>query len=304
MAVLHSGESWCIIPLDAWGFSSAGRASRWQRECQGFESPNLHHLNSLFFGIGPHPVNSNANLECSLPYHLEFRPGRCLLSACLLLAFLATLVSPALAARTREPAPAQQTVPDMLMLVLVMEQMDNVSFTYREVVKRAKAEEHLGNLLRETAWTANNLRIEDLNMADGGATTTVEFSTLGTVNLQSGGFPLEPIIKAFKDLGYLEIQFMVSMPFDFRGLRHFENKHVKIVLNRGTNVYGYSVFIKDPNFKALGLPLVQLGNTAAPKSADAKRSNLLGLALIVLLGLLAAMLVYFLTKRAAGSRES
>jgi hypothetical protein len=141
-------------------------------------------------------------------------------------------------------------------------------------------------------------------MADGSMTTSAEFSTLGTVNLQSGGFPLEPIIKAFKDLEYLELQFMISMPFNFQGLRRFENKYVKIVLNRGTNVYGYSVFIKDPNFKTLNLPLVQLGDTAASKPADAKRSNLLGIVLIVLLGLFAAILVYYLTKRAAGSHES
>lgn len=235
---------------------------------------------------------------------LEAR-SRHLVFAFMLLAFLAALVSPTLGADgSKPPAGTKYPIPDLVMIVWVTEQMDRVSFTYAKTMKRDNVEAHLGNLLRETAWTANNLHIEDLKMGDGSATTTVEFSTLGTVNLQSGGFPLEPIIKAFKDLGYLEIQFMVSMPFDFRGLRHFENKHVKIVLNRGTNVYGYSVFIKDPNFKTLDLPLVQLGNTAAPKSADAKHSNLLGLALIVLLGLLAAMLVYFLTKRAAGSRES
>ncbi len=188
------------------------------------------------------------------------------------------------------------------MLVWVREQMDSVSYTYQNVVKRSVAEKHLANLLQETGWSANNIQVQDLKMADGSATTTVEFTTLGTVNLASGGFPLEPIVKAFKDLHYLEIQFVISMPFTFQGLQHFENKYVKIVLNRGTNVYGYSAFIKDPSFQTLNLPLVQPAVSAAPEP-DGKRSNLLDLALILLLGTLAAMVVYF-AMRCASRRGS
>jgi len=243
-------------------------------------------------------VNSNAYLHSGRHRHL--------VSACLLLAFLAALVSPILAAEGSKPpaAATKYPIPDLVMIVWVTEQMDRVSFSYDKAMKRDAVEVHLGNLLRETAWTANNIRVEDQKMADGATTTTIEFTTLGTVNLQSGGFPLEPIIKAFKDLKYLEIQFLVSMPFNFRGLRHFENKHVKIALNRGTNVYGYSVFINDSNFKTLDLPLLQSDATTASKPADAGRTKLLGLVLIAMLGFFAAMLVYFITKRATGSRKS
>ena len=36
-----------------WGFSSVGRALRWQRRGQGFEPPKLHHINrkALFQGF-------------------------------------------------------------------------------------------------------------------------------------------------------------------------------------------------------------------------------------------------------------
>lgn len=243
-------------------------------------------------------MNSNAHLRRGRRQHV--------VSACLFFAFLAALVSPSVAADGSKPPPARTKypIPDLVMIVWVTEQMDRVSFTYNKAVKRDAVEIRLGNLLRETAWTANDIHIEDLKMADGATTTTVEFTTLGTVNLQSGGFPLAPIIKTFKDLKYLEIQFMVSMPFNFRGLRHFENKHVKIALNRGTNVYGYSIFIKDPNFKTLDLPLVQPETTAASRPAGAGRTKLLGLMLTLMLGFFAAMLVYFIMKRATGSRES
>lgn len=184
------------------------------------------------------------------------------------------------------------------MLVWVREQMDNVSYTYQNVVKRSVAEKHLADLLEQTGWTAGNIEIQNLKMADGSATTTVEFTTLGTVNPASGSFPIEPIIKAFKDLHYLEVQFVISTPFSFRGLEHFENKYVKIALNRGTNVYGYSIFVKDPNFTTLNLPLVQPPASTSPESGP-RRSRFLEAALIVLLGVFAAVLVYFVMRRAS-----
>ncbi len=223
-------------------------------------------------------------------------------SALVLLAFLFALVSPvASQEQKRDAVTGRYPVPDLVMLVLVSQQMDTVSFSYSKIVKRDQAEAHLAKLLQETGWTANNVRIEDMKMMDGSATTTVEFNTLGTVNLESGGFPLAPIIKAFRDLGYLEVHFMVPQQFAFRGLRQFENKHVKITLNRGTNAYGYSVFVKDPNFDTLNLPMVQPERNPTRNTTEGNHANLIVSALIIALGLFVAMLVFFLTKRAAGS---
>ena len=192
-------------------------------------------------------------------------------------------------------------IPDLVLIVWVTEQMDRVSFTYQKTLDRSEAETQLGSLLRETGWTASDINIEDVKMADGSATTTVEFSTLGTVNVSSGTFPLEPIIKAFKDLDYLELQFVLPAQFDFRGIRDYENKYVKIALKRGTNAYGYSIFIKDRSFRTLDLPLVQPEKPADRSSAHGATSRFLAIVLVVALGISAATLVYFLMKRTAGS---
>ena len=206
-----------------------------------------------------------------------------------------------------EPASPTQTLlpmPDVLMLVLVTKDFDSVSFAYPRAVEQSKAERHLANLLRETGWTADQIRIDQAKMADGSVTTSVEFVALGTVNTESGGFPLEPIIKAFKDQRYLQVEFMLSTPFRFRGLQRFENDYVNIALHRGTNAYGYSVRIKDSSFRTLGLPLLQSDLRPDESSGIRTRTPFLYVALILLLGLLSAVLVYFLIRRGTAADTS
>lgn len=307
------------MTFGAWGFSSAGRASRWQRECQGFESPNLHHFYFTLLRTRPQALNSKAYLRqplherCraarnhslpALPVSLPFRhcisPRLSGLFFSLLLAFALFAASAVPVFATEDKTPSKYPIPDLVMIVWVTEHMDRISFTYQKAMDKSAAEAHLAALLRETGWTANDINIEDVKMADGSSTTTVEFNTLGTVNLGSGALPLEPIIKAFKDLDYLETQFVIPMAFNFQGLREYENKYVKILLKRGTNAYGYSIFIKDRSFRTLDLPLTQPEETATSKPTQGNHANVLGIALVVALGILTAVLVYFLMKRAAG----
>lgn len=242
------------------------------------------------------PVSRCFPLPCPLP----FLSGRSIITLALTLACVLVLLSPGFTAK-QPVVSVEQRVPDLVMLVLVNQQMDCVSFVYSRIVKRSEVEAHLGNLLRETGWTADNIKVEDVT-SGGSSSTIVEFTTLGTVNASSGTFPIEPIVKSFKDRPYIELQFMVNVPFQFHGLEHFEDKHVKISLKRGTNGYGYSIFVKDPDFTALNLPLVQ-PETSKAKSTSVGRAQVLALILIIVLGLLVAALAYFLTKRAAGSRS-
>lgn len=192
-------------------------------------------------------------------------------------------------------------MPDILVLIHVSGAVDSVSFTYASAVERARAERHLQSLLAETRWTATSTTIIDGPSAeiDGASMTSVEFSTVGAVALDAGGLPLEPIIKAFKDLERIGVIYVISAPFGFRGLGNYENQHVKIAFRHGADTYEYSVTIKDANFETLGLPFLQ-PETSRHSGDPGNRSSpprVFKVAAVLILALLAAAFAYLVTGR-------
>ena len=190
-------------------------------------------------------------------------------------------------------------MPDVLLFVDTRNPSKNaVSITYPKVVTRAQAEADLSRLLQETGWSAASVSITEGSILKSGEfpMTSVEFYTPAATT--DGVIPIEPIIKAFGNAKDIQVQYLMSADFYFRGWGNFENKWVKITLNRGNNAYRYSIHVKDSRFKNLGLPTLGTqadpGNTTVPGKSS---NTLITVVLIVMLALMAATLAYIFTSR-------
>lgn len=176
---------------------------------------------------------------------------------------------------------------------------NGISITYPSVVKRSKAENHLALLLQETGWTASNINITDTSLSESGENpmTSVEFTVVQSVQYDKGILPIEPFVRAFRDMKTIVLVYMLPEGFRFGGYENFENEYVKIVLRRGTNTYEYTISVKKADFDSLGLPEVGLKQATEP-DAGASKVGTLATVLVLVLALLAAALVYMLTSRA------
>lgn len=173
-----------------------------------------------------------------------------------------------------------------------------VSITYPKVVPREMAEIHLGKLLQETRWAAEETNISDTSVMESGdfPMTSIEIRTSWAILPNTGILPIEPLVKAFRDQKNIEIQFLTPESFQFRGYQDFENKYVKITLNYGSNSYRYSIEVKDSEFTSLDLPSPI--SPAQPSSNTRSGISTVVLSvIIVLLALLLAIMAYLITSR-------
>lgn len=191
-----------------------------------------------------------------------------------------------------DPKPQSNAyMPDVLIWIDARNQNGHwVSITYPVVVKREKAEKHLTQLLNETGWSVLNLKISSDSVLESGENpmTSVEFQTPAAIDLSSGNLPVEPIIKALKDLKKIEIHYLTQPGFQFQGLENYENKYVKIAFGRGERSYRYSIDVKNSKFDTLNLPIPNTQKQAAKKNY----SNLIVFILVSALALTAAILTY------------
>jgi hypothetical protein len=178
-----------------------------------------------------------------------------------------------------------------------------VAITYPKVVPKVTAETHLANLLKYTGWAAANLKISHGSIAKTGENpmTSAEFSTPAAIQPQTGYLPIEPIILAFRDLNLVEVQYLTPATFVFRGLGDFENKHVRIKLNRGSNTYRYSISLKTHDFERLDLPGPQV--PGEPKESADRGLRLTIEILVVALALTMAALAFIISARFVQKRR-
>lgn len=200
-------------------------------------------------------------------------------------------------------SPPSQQMPDVLILIVASNpQITSVSIIYPKLIPKNVAEANLSTMLRETGWNASNLNISDGSAANSGELpmTSIDFRTSFTLDMESGYLPIEPIIKAFRNVKQMEIQYILPQTFYFHGVGDFQNRYVQIKLISGNNAYRYAVHIKDPSFTTLGLPKPQVQSTA-PKAVD--RTQLTIKILIVALALMAAAIVFMVSVRVTQSRR-
>jgi len=177
-----------------------------------------------------------------------------------------------------------------------------VSLTYSKVIPKTQVEADLEKILKETAWVATNVSISDGAATNVGEPpmTTLEFSTTSAI-LDAYGVPLiEPIVIALKEYKRIEILYMVPPQAKLPTPERFENKHVKIAIERGKNFYRYRVDIKRSDFDVLKLP-THIPGRVEPGASVRKHLYLL-LPLAVMLALLVGVTTFLIASSIARSR--
>lgn len=177
-----------------------------------------------------------------------------------------------------------------------------VSLTYSKAIPKTQAEADLKKILKETAWVATNVSISDGSATNVGEPpmTTLEFSTTSAV-LDANGVPrIEPIVVALKEYKRIEILYMVPPQAKLLLPERFENKHVKIAIERGKNFYRCRVDIKRSDFDVLKLP-TNMSGQVEPETSVRKHFYLL-LPLAVILALLIGVTTFLIASSIARSR--
>lgn len=194
-------------------------------------------------------------------------------------------------------------VPDILVWIDTrVPQSTWVSLTYSKAISKTQVEADLQKILKETGWVAANVTISDGETANVGEPpmTTVEFSTVSSVVNENGVLAIEPIVIALRGYKRFEILYIVPPHASFLTPDRFENKYVKIALERGKNSYRYTVDIKNPGFDVLKLPS-SMPKQVEQQTAVRKRLYLL-LPLAIILALLVGVTTFLIASSVARSR--
>ncbi|MGB9589063.1 MAG: hypothetical protein ACPL7O_12865, partial [Armatimonadota bacterium] len=194
-------------------------------------------------------------------------------------------------------------VPDIILWVDARTpQSGRVSLTYSKAIPRTQVEADLEKILKETAWVATNVSISDGASTNVGEPpmTTLEFSTTSAVLDVNGLPPIEPIVIALKEYKSIEILYMVPPQAKLLAPKRFENKHIKLAIERGKNFYRYRVDIKRSDFDVLKLP-IRMPGQVEPETSVRKHFYLL-LPLAVILALLIGVTTFLIATSIARSR--
>jgi hypothetical protein len=237
----------------------------------------------------------------NLPHRLAFRffplavsdhrfRFRAVVSACWLVLILVAICVPA--------SPAKMSVPGVLVLVLSTGgPFDQVSINYASAIPKSEAEKDVYLLKKETSWPITNLKITVADTSTPGSkpSTSSVFAVPPLVNTRDGTLILEPFISVLRRFPLIEVDYLISRPFSFRGLTDFESRWVKIELTQAPNSYRYRVRVKDKGFERLGLPLVD--QSAESSKSTMKISGITRILIIVVVAVLASLVAYFVASR-------
>ncbi|HIE52010.1 MAG TPA: hypothetical protein EYP85_09645 [Armatimonadetes bacterium] len=98
-------------------------------------------------------------------------------------------------------------------------------------------------------------RPRPLAISTEGGQTAVQFRLPGEIiDRQQGVIHLAPFIEVWKEYRSLALDFFVALPA-FNGLQDYEDRFVRIRFRGQAGGYSYLIWVKDPGFEALSLPL-------------------------------------------------
>ncbi len=221
----------------------------------------------------------------------------------------------ALGAETGTPAAAQSiptaTVPDVQIVVSPDPSGQwVVAAVYPSKTDRPKAEARAKEMLSLGKWKGNGLLFENRalertenpkGMAPPPVMSSVTLSTPGNiVNYSDGTIALEPFIRAYRDLGRINLLFLVPGSFKYRGPRSYKDSDIEMTFASGGSALTYVVQVKNHNLSTLHLPLFAPAvATVAPlaaghKTGGSRASRTVG---VIALALAAAGLAFYGVQR-------
>lgn len=179
---------------------------------------------------------------------------------------------------------------------------DHVSFACNTAVPEKQAGERFHRLLRHGGWEGRLVRVRtESPRSIAGNTlppmTDVAGRARNVIDRTSGGLPVEPFLRAFSDLDYFEIYFLVQGEMPFQGLREWKTRDLQIQLIHTPGVYRYQVRIlrhtPDVDLRVPFLQPVEEQKPAQPRQQEVAWGwRIAGLALIsVALGTLAYLVM-------------
>lgn len=222
-----------------------------------------------------------------------------------LAAFLAFgLVSASIAAGSAKLVDA----PDVMVMILsVTPPYDQVSIQYNSVLSSDATNADLSALARDTGWLFENAESSTQSAGTPGSvpTTSTNFIMLRIANYTEGLLPLSPFVDTFKRFKRIEIRYLVTKDYKFRGLRDYENQYVKIDMSHQGSSYLYRVQVKDRGFDKIQIPLKPtpkpVAGRAVPKAFEIVVRILLIFGVAAIGAVLAYLLTSFVAKRRAGN---
>lgn len=172
-----------------------------------------------------------------------------------------------------------------------------VSVTFPKVVAQTQAEQILANILKETGWTGYNISINTDKPSDSGGNpmTSIEFALNQSAVYPDGSLPIEPLVKALKNIKSIQILVMTYPGFKYAGVKSFENKYIKLILAERQDSYDFNINVKNSSFQDPGFPK----NQQNTESDQASKPNIRwgSITIIIVLAISIAAAVFFLMKR-------
>lgn len=183
------------------------------------------------------------------------------------------------------------------MLILILSGMstyDSVSINYATQVSDKDVDADIKNLINATHWRAQDAEqtTDTANVPGAKPSTSVSFKMPRLTAISQGILPIEPFIDVYKRFRVIRINYLIQSPFQFAGLKNFENDFVKVSLKAMGNSYQYTVFVKNSDFDRAGLPMQSVTKPVAGTSAGISAS--MRIILIVGIALLVSIFVYFM----------
>ena len=230
--------------------------------------------------------------------------------------FLGTLTLLALAL----PGKAQLSMPDVQIMVAPGLGAWSVAAVYPKAVPHAQTEARLKRLEALTGWKLEKIEFEDKRLdrsamdsqdpsiqrevkSIGAAPvmSSASFQTGATlVDPAQGTLALEPFLRAFRDMNRINVTYLISDKFTYKGPRQFSDNRLDMALSAQGGAYTYQVQLKDHKFDTLNLPTKEVARQESYRAAEnssAPRRLLLGTGLVALLALGVAGIAYALTQR-------
>lgn len=242
-------------------------------------------------------------------------------------AILLPALSP-LAASAQAPVavpPAAQSVnaqmqnPDVQILVVTLPTGSTaVSSVYPGQVSKQTAQKRVDKLLALTGWKATNRRFSDAPtgnpLEDNRAKklSAASFETGSNVFGADGVIDSEPFLRAFGDLGRINLIYMPGASYTYTGIRRFDSPRLAFqVMSSGQGTVAIAATVKQPgeNAPPFGLPLTDVAVRSV--SGVARQTNvaespalrsMIKVAILLVLAIGSALVVYGLASRYVGKR--
>lgn len=209
-----------------------------------------------------------------------------------LLLVLIVLTLPIYAAPETGKAP-QLSMPDALVWISSPNTAATyISVTFPKAISDTQAQMLLANILKETGWTANNINIttDKPSESNGNPMTSIEFMPIQSAIYPDGTLPVEPLVKALKEMKSIQILVMTPPGFKYAGVNNFENRYIKLTLTTGQNTYNFNINVKDSNFQDPGFPKTNVTTPTEPTKSGVGWGII---TLIIIIALLVAAMVFY-----------